>query len=400
MRILALLPSQPFPAYNGQTHRLALVTRSLAQRHEVSLACFIEPWQTAPMSAADRAIFVDVRLVKRNMDVCGLGETIIRRLSSKPADVHEFQSAEMVKHLEELVEASEPDLILLGDPALIGCVRHLRDKPIAIDYVCEVMLQFERMAALASPLDKPIWMLRRAKYARFLRQMEHLVDVAFLNSAEDLQSLMTVWPTSKLMHVPNGLDLDNYPTGLAEAVPGRLLYPGSVAYPPNRDAVAWFGSEIMPLIRMHRPDVELRVTGLKPDDGSAPEFPGVIYTGRVPDVQVEIASAWATVVPLRLGAGGARFKVIESMALGTPIVGTAIGIEGLEMTDGEDYIAAETPQEFADACLRLLSEKALRDQIGRAGRRRMEQSYDWRKLSEMIDRRLTSLAPETAELTV
>lgn len=391
MRILVLLPSQPFPAYNGQTHRLALVTRSLAERHQVSLACFIEPLQTQPMSDADRARFLDVRLVKRTTGSGGFGGSVMRRLSAEPADVHEFRSDEMARHLAELVAGSEPDLVLLGDPALVGCVDFLKGTPLAIDYVCEAMLQFERMGALATSIERPLWTLRRAKYARFLRRIEPRVDVAFLNSAEDLASLATVWPRSKLMHVANGLDLDDYPVGLATPIPDRLLYPGSVAYPPNRDAVAWFGAEVMPLIRNVRPDAELRVTGMKPEDGSAPEFPGVVYTGRVPDVRVEIASAWATVVPLRLGAGGARFKVIESMALGTPVIGTAIGVEGLEMADGEDYLAAETPADLAAACIRLLTDSNLRNRVGAAGRRRMEMDYDWSKLSLSIEHRLMSL---------
>ncbi len=405
MRILVLLPSQPFPAYNGQTHRLALVARSLAERHQVSLACFIEPLQTQPMCDADRSRFFDVRLVKRNAGSGNFGGSAMRRLSTEPADVHEFRSDEMARHLAELVAASEPDLVLLGDPALVGCVEFLQDKflegkPLAIDYVCESMLQFERMGALAGPIKRPLWTLRRAKYARFLRRIEPLVDVAFLNSAEDLVSLATVWPRSKLMHVANGLDLDDYPVGLATPVPDRLLYPGSVAYPPNRDAVAWFGAEVMPLIRKVRPNAELRVTGMKPEDGSAPEFPGIVYTGRVPDVRVEIASAWATVVPLRLGAGGARFKVIESMALGTPVIGTAIGVEGLEMADGTDYLAAETPTDLAAACVRLLTDSGLRDRVGAAGRRRMEMDYDWGKLSCRIEQRLTSLVYGTTAVAV
>ncbi|KPF64338.1 hypothetical protein IP69_18340 [Bosea sp. AAP35] len=400
MRILVLLPSQPFPAYNGQTHRLALVTRSLAERHQVSLACFVEPLQSQEMSDADRARFFDVRLVKRTAGSGSFGGSVMRRLSAEPADVHEFRSEEMARHLAELVAASEPELVLLGDPALVGCVEFLGRKPLAIDYVCESMLQFERMGALAGPIERQLWTLRRAKYARFLRRIEPLVDVAFLNSAEDLVSLAMVWPRSKLMHVANGLNLDDYPVGLATPVPDRLLYPGSVAYPPNRDAVAWFGTEVMPLVRNAHPDAELRVTGMKPDDGSAPEFPGIVYTGRVQDVRVEIASAWATVVPLRLGAGGARFKVIESMALGTPVIGTAIGVEGLELADGQDYLAAEAPADLAAACVRLLTDGDLRHRVGVAGRRRMEMDYSWGKLSRRIEHRLMDLLHGPAAVAV
>ena len=66
-----------------------------------------------------------------------------------------------------------------------------------------------------------------------------------------------------------------------------------------------------------------------PSDGSEPKAEGLHYTGYVDDIRVAIASAWVTVVPLRAGAGGTRLKVLESMALGTPLVSTAIGYEGV-----------------------------------------------------------------------
>lgn len=387
MRILVLLPCQPFPAYNGQTHRLALVARSLAQNHDVALACLIGPEQVAELSEVDRALFTEVRLVEITGRAVSVGETLLRRFSSNPGDVYLFRSERMASHVADLVRRYDPEVILVGDPALTPYVEGLRGRMLAIDYVCEATLQFDRMAALASPLERPLWRLRRAKYARFLKRIEPLYDVAFLNSVEDVDALAQIWPRSKLMHVANGLDLSGYPLGLAQPTQDRLIYPGAVTYPPNRDAVAWFADEILPLIWSERPGVELWVTGAKPASG-APEGPGIVYTGRVPDIRAEIAGAWATVVPLRLGAGGARFKVIESMALGAPLVGTAIGVEGLELTDGIDYLHAESPSDFAAACLNLLSDPGLRDRVGAAARHTMETRYDWRTLYRRLESRL------------
>lgn len=388
MRVLVLLPCQPFPAYNGQTHRLALTARSLAARHEVVLACFAEPGQRRDLPAADKALFVETRQVDLVPPATGLGETLGQRLSSSPADVFRFRSAAMAAHVAALVARHDPEVVLVGDPALTPYVEGLDGRVLAIDYVCEVTLQLERIAALARPVERSLWMLRKAKYARFLKRIEPLYDVAFLNSREDVDALARMWPREKLMHVANGLDLDDYPLGLAEPVADRLIYPGSIGYPPNRDAVEWFAAEVLPLIRAKRPGVELRVTGAVPPGVDSPEAPGLVYTGRVADIRAEIAAATATVVPLRLGAGGARFKVIESMALGTPLVGTAIGIEGLELEDRKDYLKAETARDFADAALALLDDRALRARIAAGGRARMERSYDWRLLFGALEERL------------
>lgn len=391
MRILIILPCLPFPAYNGQTHRLALVTRSLAERHEVALACLTEPGQNAALPETDRALFTDVRLASRSPMAEGMAHALRRRLSPDPSDVHAYHSPALRRGVTELAAALRPELVLIGDPALIGYAELLPGLPVALDYVCEFTLQFERMGALAPPLERPLWAMRRSKYARFLSRIEKQVDAAFLNSREDVDSLARLWPARKLLHVANGLDLAAYPTGLAEPQSGRLIFPGSIAYPPNRDAVAWFGEAIWPAIRARRPDAELRVTGQTPTDADIPRFPGLVYTGRVPDVRIEIASAMATVVPLRLGAGGARFKVIESMALGAALVGTTIGIEGLDLEDGVDHLHADAPDAFAAACLRLLEDDGLRRRIGAGARRRMEESYDWRVLFARLEERLEEL---------
>lgn len=397
MRVLVILPCQPFPAYNGQTHRLALVARWIAKRHDVALACFVEPGQSVEPAQSDRQLFTDMRVVPIE-PVRSAAAILAQRLSRDPSDVHRYRSDVMARHVSELASRLDPEVVLIGDPGLVNYLAPFHGCILAMDYVCEMLLQMDRMAALASPLERPLWMLRRNKFARFLKRIEPLFDVVFLNSAEDVDSLARVWPRHKLVHVPNGLDLEEYPLNLAPPTRDRLIYPGSIAYPPNRDAVEWFATEIFPSVHAERPQTELRVTGAKPVDGSAPEAEKLIYTGRVPDVRKEIAAAWATVVPLRLGAGGARFKVIESLALGTPLVGTAIGIEGMTLVDGKEYLHAETPRQFAAACLKLLNDQDFRNQVANAGRKRMEMSYDWNVLFGSIEENLKRIPRKTTAL--
>jgi glycosyltransferase involved in cell wall biosynthesis len=87
---------------------------------------------------------------------------------------------------------------------------------------------------------------------------------------------------------------------------------------------------------------------------------------------------------LRLGAGGARFKVLEALALGTALVSTAIGYEGVEVTDGVDVLMAEDAATFAACCVRVLRDPGLRRTLSEGGRRLMEQKYDWSVLGAKL----------------
>ena len=57
--------------------------------------------------------------------------------------------------------------------------------------------------------------------------------------------------------------------------------------------------------------------------------------------------------PVRI-AGGTRFKILEAMATGIPVVSTSVGAEGLNVTADENILIADTPEEFAEATLKLL----------------------------------------------
>ena len=50
-------------------------------------------------------------------------------------------------------------------------------------------------------------------------------------------------------------------------------------------------------------------------------------------------------MPLRSG-GGTRLKILEAMAMGRPVISTALGAEGLDIVPGENILLAETAEQF------------------------------------------------------
>ncbi|MFO1039746.1 MAG: glycosyltransferase family 4 protein [Geminicoccaceae bacterium] len=392
MRILAVMPDFPYPPVNGGQHRFAHLLRHLAASHEVWLVTPASPGRSAATTLG-LPPFRRVWEVPASTRARGGWPSWLR---SEPSESLALATPEMARAVAEAVGAGDPDLVLAGDPALARRLEPHRDRPIVLDYLCEVVLQSERMAALADVPQSWLWKLRGAKFARFLRRNEDLFDYCVLNSREDRASLARFWPQDKLTVVPNGLPLDDYPAGLAAPVPGRLIYPGSITYPPNRDAVEHFARAVLPLVQQQVPAVELWVTGAVPPT-PPPLPPSVRLVGHVPDVRSTIASAWAAVVPLRLGAGGARFKMLECLALGTPVVATAIGYEGLEVLDGVDLLTAEKPEEFAAQTVRLLRSTELRQRLATRGRALMEQRYDWARLGRSYETMLAAVV-ESARL--
>lgn len=386
MKILILLPTHAFPADTGQRHRYAHLALYLAKRYKVALAYFTSAPE-ADETGKYRDAFAEVVRVKEH----GSGVSLRQLLSSDPSDVARYRSPEMQAAVHRLTSVFSPDVIITGDPALSQFLESYSGVKV-LDYICEATLQFERMRYLSTGVERLRWGLRKAKYTAFLRRIAAVYDLCLVNSIEDREALHAAAPKWQNVElVPNGLDLDAYPFQPVPPVPDTIIYPGSVNYDPNRDAVEWMARDILPRIRLQAPGVRFLVTGRVPANGNAPEAEGLEFTGYLSDVKPAIAGSWVCGVPLRLGAGGTRFKVLEALALGSALVSTAIGYEGVNVTDGENVMMAEDAGTFADRCIAVLKSPDLRQKLSRGGRRLIEDQYNWAILGQRLVDRITGI---------
>jgi glycosyltransferase involved in cell wall biosynthesis len=152
---------------------------------------------------------------------------------------------------------------------------------------------------------------------------------------------------------------------------------------PNQDGARYFIREILPLLRLARPDLECTFVGRNPpaDIQRLAEVPGIHITGTVDDVRPYVESASVYVVPLRIG-GGSRLKILEALAMGRPVVSTPIGAEGLDVVHDRHLVLADDPRSFAQSVLRLLNDSERCRELAAEGRRLVEQHYGWDALAE------------------
>jgi glycosyltransferase involved in cell wall biosynthesis len=177
--------------------------------------------------------------------------------------------------------------------------------------------------------------------------------------------------------VPNGSDVPReLPSSGTDG--GTLLFCGLLSYAPNEDAVRFFVGSILPAIRHELNDTRFAVVGASPSATVRALNDGVSVRieADVPSVAEYYRTATVAVVPIRMG-GGTRIKILEAWALGVPVVSTSIGCEGLECVDGEHLMVADSPQQFAQACVELLRSPARREALVRAGRELVMKKYRW-----------------------
>jgi len=217
------------------------------------------------------------------------------------------------------------------------------------------------------------------KYGHFVRHLVDAFERTTVVSEIERQHLADVnCDVSALRIVPNGVDRETLKRK-NEFHPGRLIYSGSVTYSANLDAVRFFAGEILPLIRRVRP-ATFAVTGSTGNiDISDLVADGVTFTGRVPDVTHIVANSSVSVVPVRIG-GGTRLKILEAMAVGTPVVATPKGAEGLVVSHGDDILLADSPEAFAKEVLSVMDDFILRARLAANARRLVERRYTWDRI--------------------
>jgi glycosyltransferase involved in cell wall biosynthesis len=190
----------------------------------------------------------------------------------------------------------------------------------------------------------------------------------------------------------NGTDLDLW---LPNAQPDtqRIVFFGMLGYFPNVDGILHFWHNIWPHLARSNSSLELIVAGRSPtaDICALASQPRITVIENPPDIRTIAAAASVSIAPLRLGAG-TRMKILDSMALGLPVVSTSLGCEGLALEDGEHILVRDDPAAFAGAILQLLKDPVLWRKLRHNGRELVEQRYTWEKTLAPLDAALWKLA--------
>jgi glycosyltransferase involved in cell wall biosynthesis len=144
------------------------------------------------------------------------------------------------------------------------------------------------------------------------------------------------------------------------------------------DAACWFCEQVWPELHRRRPTSRFFLVGRRPAPAvrRLAGLPGVELVGQVPDVRPSVERAAVAVVPLRI-ARGVQNKVLEALAMGRAAVVSPEALAGLRAEPGVHLLSASTRREWVESVLRLLDDAALRQQLGRAGRKYVEENHCW-----------------------
>ncbi len=340
-KVLIISPQVPeFDKYAGWA-RLCQMIEMLARRYEVCF--FAEHKHSGYTGKPDKyTSFLQERGVRLFIEECPLKEILLKN-RFKLALIEFYETAERTL---AIIRECEPDLSVVLDTVDVHFLRE--DTKAQLTGAMKDREQADRV---------------KARELEVCRDVEAIFTVTEMDRQtllrEDLDLIIEVIPT---IHTAMFEE-----SRLPQRQKSNLLFIGGFNHSPNIDAVRYLCSEILPLVREKHPEVQALIIG----DSPPPEILAlrsdrVKILGHIPDTKPFLLTSYISVAPLRYGAG-MKGKIGEALAHGLPVVTTSVGVQGMALKHAEHVMVADSPTEFADCILALMSDQQLYSRLTRSG---------------------------------
>lgn len=382
MKILFFTYDIPYPLNSGGKIRAYFLLREIAKHHQVYLFSFYREEKQLADLVKLKNICVNIYPFKRRK-VGNIFNFLCSLRLPFPAAL--YFDPQIKEKIYEVVKDKEIDLIhfesfytsvylnkSLKIPQVLGTEN--------IEWRIYENYLLRQKNILVSSLMR--WEIERIK--RFEFESWKKADVVFSVSEENSLEIEKI-TAKKSPVIANGMEQ----VLLEEKSKNddlNLLFVGNLSYIQNQDGVDWLLSEIWPKIKSKiksKKLIKLIIAGKGASN----------YLKKINDADVKIyddlddlrklyQSATLVIASLRIGSG-TKFKILEAMAYGVPVVTTPLGAEGIESLPQWGLIA-ENSEKLAEAVVALTADQEKREEMGRNGRFLVGKYYGWKDIGEKI----------------
>jgi glycosyltransferase involved in cell wall biosynthesis len=290
--------------------------------------------------------------------------------------------------------AERPDIVVVDFPhADVLMPARIEAASVMFTHNVEAEI-FERHARRERGIRGLVWADQSRKMARLERESLARYDAVVAVSQRDRDVLARRYGLPVVEAIDTGVDLDFFAMNGPENEPdpgvdgGTLVFVATMSWAANVEGTHFLLDQVWPRLLAARPRVRAVIIGRDPPAALAEKVRArgldVRLTGFVDDIRPYVAGANVYVIPLFVGSG-TRIKAFEAMAMGRPVVSTTLGIEGLDVTDGSEFVRADDAETFAGAILTLLADAAARARIAGTARRLMEERFSWSRVAGQFE---------------
>lgn len=388
MKVLQLCNKPPYPPVDGGTMAMNSITQGLLSRGcEVKVLTVETDKHPVRKDAMAGDYCRQTGLESVYVDLCVKPlPAMVAMLCGESYHVKRYISAAFAEKLKDILNREQFDIVHVESIFLTPYVplirKHSAAKVILRAHNVEHLIWQNYGKSCRNPLKR--WYLRHLALTLRAYELEHINDYDGIVciTRNDADYFKANGCRKPLEVIPFGVEPEE--VAQVEAEPDSLFHIGAMDWLPNQESIRWMLEEVWPVVHREVPRARLYLAGRKmPDEWMKADIEGVSVVGEVLDAMYFISSKKINVVPL-LSGSGIRVKIIEAMSVGKTVVTTTVGAQGIDYTDGENILIANTPQEFASQIKRCLDDEDFCRRVGDAAARLIAEQYNGKELAERL----------------
>jgi len=389
MKILMLTPYLPYPLLSGGQIRTYNLLKNLKNNHDITLFSLIKDESEQRYKKELEKFCKKVVLLKRTKNPWDLRNIVLAGITPYPFLVTRNMPLSASRFIDEELKRQPYDLIHAETFYMMPNIPSTRIPTLLVEQTIEY-LGYQNYAQKSKfwPV-KPLLYIDIAKIKYWEKYYWKKASRLVTMSLEDKNFIISeIGNQQQIDVVANGVDMQFFKsTQIKRPQKPTVLFVGTFKWLPNADAVDFLVNEIWPLIIKRMPNAALHIVGYSPSKKilKYAQDPSITVSGGIEDIREAYGQAHVLLAPVRSGKG-TRYKVLEAMATGLPIVGTRLSVEGLPVEPGKDVLVSDTAKGLADQTITLLKDASMQKSLAEKGKKLVLDRFEWGVISKELDR--------------
>ncbi len=403
-RILYVTPRFPWPLSSGQQIATFKDLQYLSQYAVIDMVSLIDPSEKLQLSQyiSDlRHQLPNVTIHRPFIHPIHSNRSLVRKMlyfmlslyHRQPYIVGKLHNSNFVRYIINFLSSNDIEILFIdqiGASYLVDLIPVQIKKQTKIvyrshDILFETLFLYRKQLKI-NPILLPLQLdlINCIQYERHVwESVDYILPIS--RRMGGLIATISKSAAEKIIIFPTPIDPPPYTTMSAKR-DARILYVGSVHYPPNFQGLQWFLRTCWPIIRKQLPQAQIDIVGRGSEH--LPAYDGVNRYGYVDDVEPFYQKAAVLVVPL-LSGSGVRIKILEAMSRGLPVVSTRVGYAGIDLIEGEHALVSDDPEVFSKYTCDILVDVNLQQNLSRKGREFIFDYYNKHKDQNLINKMLS-----------
>lgn len=390
MKVLLITHRVPFPQNGGYQIVVGNTVKGLVRLgHEVTLIS-LNGKKSFGKNSIDTELHDKINYKVHDIDISiSIWDMLVNLFSKTSFNIDRYYDPAFEALLIKEIKSTAYDIIqfegLLISLYLPAVQRATNAKLIYRAHNIENLVWARLAQQKTDPFKKTYLQMHARRIKKYELQRLNKFDAITVFTQQDKAVIESYGVDIPIEVLPVGIDLENYQPDVTAIEFPSLFFLGSLEWLPNREGMEWFLDNFLAELTEGDLNVKLYVAGSDiPESFEDYEVMGKIFIqGEVDDALEFVNSKSIMIVPL-LSGGGMRVKIVEGMAMEKCIISTSLGVEGINFTQGENILIANTRDEFYQAIKRCIKDEKYCRNIGANARKLVEEQHDNNKVANSL----------------